>query len=70
MLITYVPNPNAADGRGVTTNGNVFPFDGNPNGNVTCTGAGVVVGSGSSQGLVWAKTTTGTSNTDWFPVIA
>lgn len=41
-------------------------FDGNPNGNVTATGAAMIIGVGSTDGQLWMKNTTGTNNTDWF----
>lgn len=69
VKITYVPNPNAADGQGVQIGGggtgNIFAYDGNPNGNVTATGAGIVIGEGTSEGKLWVKVTAGTTNTDW-----
>ena len=70
VLITYVPNPNAADGRGVSLgSSNIFTWDGDPNGNVSCTGPGLVLGEGSTAGQMWFKITSGTSSTQWFLVL-
>jgi len=67
MNPTYVPNPNAADGQGVTTAASTtFPSSVDPTGVISCTGAGIVIGTGAQAGKVWYKTTAGTSSTDWF----
>lgn len=47
----------------------IFAFDGNPNGTLTCSGPGEVIGSGSSVGDLWFKTTGTISKTDWFQVL-
>jgi hypothetical protein len=44
-------------------------YDGNPNGNVVVTGPSLLLGSGNSQGDLWAKTTLTASGTDWFQLI-
>jgi hypothetical protein len=71
VLITYVPNPNAADGRGVSVGGgdNIKTWDGDPNGNVTMTGPGLVLGEGSTAGEMWFKITAGTGSGPWFKVL-
>jgi hypothetical protein len=70
MPFALVPNPDKADGQPVVSlNGNekVIPYDGDPNGIITATGAAIVVGSGASIGTIWLKSTKGTSNNEWFP---
>lgn len=66
MRVTYVPNPNAADGRGVSIPAaNILEYDGNPNGVIAAAGPALLLGSGSSAGNVWIKTATDSGNTGW-----
>lgn len=66
MRVTYVPNPNAADGRGVSIPAaNIYEYDGNPNGVIAATGPAILLGSGSSIGAVWVKTATDSGKTGW-----
>ena len=70
MRVTYVPNPNAADGRGVyIPAANILEHDGNPNGVIAATGPALLLGSGSSIGAVWVKTATDSGNTGWVQVV-
>lgn len=78
---TYASVPvsiyNHAIDDGVTTTGtlsptttNVFAYDGDPNGVLAATGPALCFGTGSTQGDVWQKTTTGTSSSEWVKIIS
>lgn len=45
-------------------------FEGNPNGSVTAAGGAICLGKGTTEGEMWLKVTTGTSNNEWFQVMA
>lgn len=55
---------------GISGVSGVYAYDGNPNGNVTATGRGVCIGMGSTEGAIWGKTSAGTSNNEWFEMVA
>jgi hypothetical protein len=47
----------------------VFVSNGNPNGQVSCTGPGMCYDVSTSPNTIWIKTTATTSTTDWFILI-
>jgi len=49
---------------------NVFRSVVEPNGQINCTGAGIVIGDGALLGKLWVKSTVGNSDSDWIAVIA
>lgn len=48
----------------------VFSHDGDPNGVVSATGAAICLGTGSTDGAVWVKTSAGANNNTWTNIIA
>ncbi len=48
----------------------ITAYDGDPNGVKTMTGQAICLGSGSTIGAVWIKTSAGTSNNEWQELIA
>lgn len=67
----YVPNQSWPKATPLPTSasGGLVTYDGNPNGVVTMTGPGICLGTGTTLGSVWVKTTSGTSNNEWTEVI-
>jgi len=59
-------NPGTGGGG---TSMQVFQAASDPNGNITATGPGLAIGDGTQLGKLWAKSTAGTSNMDWFLLI-
>ncbi len=48
----------------------ITAYDGDPNGVKTMTGQAICLGSGTTLGAIWIKTSAGTSNNEWTEIIA